>query len=80
MATCACLLLVGLGGCARRAVTVRHYGQMHRVLGGGAPATKADVTLAEAMERPHAYAVGALPGLEGEITIELRRTAADVSA
>lgn len=63
------LVLGGTWGCAQRTVKVRQYGEMHKVLSGGAAAAKANVTLSEAMKAPHAYGVGALPGLEGEITV-----------
>lgn len=63
------LVLGGTWGCAQRTVRVRQYGEMHKVLSGGTAAAKPHVTLSEAMKEPHAYGVGALPGLEGEITL-----------
>jgi alpha-acetolactate decarboxylase len=42
---------------------------MHEVLGGGAEAARPHVTLAEVLSEPNAHGVGALSGLEGEITI-----------
>jgi alpha-acetolactate decarboxylase len=42
---------------------------MHEVLGGGAAKARPVVGLADVVKRPHAYGVGALAGLEGEITI-----------
>lgn len=68
--TLGCALVLGsTWGCAQRTVKVRQYGEMHKVLSGGAAAAKPHVTLAQAMKEPHAYGVGALPGLEGEITV-----------
>jgi len=63
------LILGGTWGCAQRTVRVRQYGEMHKILSGEAAAAKPHVTLAQAMKEPHAYGVGALPGLEGEITL-----------
>lgn len=65
-----CLALIWACGCASHPVKVHQYGQMHEVLGGGGAAAHARIGLATAMERPHAYGVGALEGLKGEITID----------
>ncbi len=62
-------LLVATLGCATRPIEVKQFGNMHEVLSAGASQAHAKITLSEAMERPHAYAVGALAGLSGEVTI-----------
>lgn len=67
IASCAALEYVP--GCASHPVKVRQYGEMSEVLGGGAATAYPRVELAEPLHTPHAYAVGALPRLEGEITV-----------
>jgi alpha-acetolactate decarboxylase len=62
-------ILAFAGGCASHTVRVMQYGKMREVLGGGAAAASPCVSLDEALRTPHAYAVGALPRLEGEITV-----------
>lgn len=57
------------GGCASHRAQVRQYGRMHDVLSGGAAKATGQVQLAAVLDRPHAYGVGALAGLEGEITV-----------
>ncbi|MCA9244785.1 MAG: acetolactate decarboxylase [Phycisphaerales bacterium] len=66
-AACAIALLTTLGGCAANHVGVTQYGGMREVLRDGA--TQARVKLADASRTPHAYGVGALANLEGEVTI-----------
>jgi len=66
---CSCVFMTCVWGCAPKSVQVLQYGRMHEVLGGGAEAAHPNVTLADALSQPHAYAVGALAGLAGEITI-----------
>lgn len=66
------LLSVFVAGCAEpsgRQPEVLQYGRMHDVLSGGAGKAVQLVSLADALKEPHACAVGALAGLEGEITI-----------
>ncbi len=64
-----CAGWLAMCGCVARPIEVRQYGQMHEVLGGAATEAHARIALAEAVSRPHAYAVGALEGLAGEVTI-----------
>jgi acetolactate decarboxylase len=66
--TC-CATLAIAGGCASHPVEVEQYGKMQEVLGGGAANACPSVSLTEALNTRHAYAVGALPRLEGEITV-----------
>ncbi|HPF39780.1 MAG TPA: acetolactate decarboxylase [Phycisphaerae bacterium] len=56
-------------GCATHSIDVAQYGQMHRVLSGGGENATGIVGVGEALEKPNAIGVGALAGLEGEITI-----------
>ncbi|MCB9853467.1 MAG: acetolactate decarboxylase [Phycisphaerales bacterium] len=56
-------------GCAANRVEVTQYGQMHKVLSGGAGNAKGIVGVDNLLKRPNAIGVGALAGLEGEITI-----------
>ena len=56
-------------GCAGKRAEVRQFGRMHDVLSGGAENARGQVALSDVLERPHAFGVGALAGLEGEITI-----------
>lgn len=56
-------------GCAADGVEVTQYGQMHKVLSGGAGNAKGIVGVDKLLTRPNAIGVGALAGLEGEITI-----------
>ena len=60
-----CLLF--LTGCSSQTVTVRQYGGMRDALRMGN--TQSRVTFKEISSKPHAFAVGALTELEGEITI-----------
>lgn len=55
------------GGCAERARHVVQHGEMRAVMRDGR--TEGRVELHAVTARPHAYAVGALEGLHGEITI-----------
>ncbi len=71
--TCAAIAIliamcgVALSGCATSGTKVEQYGVMREVMRDGH--TEARVCLSKAVARPHAYAVGALEGLAGEITI-----------
>jgi len=56
-----------LSGCTGSGGTVEHYGRMRTVLHEGKSEPR--VALAEVVAKPHAYAVGALAGLRGEVTI-----------
>lgn len=58
-----------IGGCGARHIEVRQYGRMHDVLSAGAKSALPRVDLTDVLERPGAVGVGALAGLEGEITI-----------
>lgn len=58
-----------LSGCSGKQGEVRQYGRMHDVLGGGPAAANAQVSVKEILSRPNAIGVGALEGLQGEITI-----------
>lgn len=62
-------MIVAAFGCAARPIEVKQFGNMHEVLSAGAGQAHPRVTLSKAMERPHAYAVGAMAGLDGEVTI-----------
>ncbi len=70
-ASCLLLLALGLAGsgprCRGLGVDVRQYGEMRMVLRDGH--TEPRIDLVEATQVPHAYGVGALAELEGEITI-----------
>lgn len=57
-------------GCAASRTEVMQVGQMHDVLSGGAETAPGIVELDDVLQRPHAYGVGALAGLAGEITID----------
>lgn len=63
------VLGAGCAGSGGRQPEVRQYGRMHDVLSGGADKAVQLVSLADALKKPHACAVGALANLEGEITI-----------
>ncbi|MCO6436743.1 MAG: acetolactate decarboxylase [Phycisphaerae bacterium] len=56
-------------GCASHAPQVRQYGRMHDVLSKGAAGATARVALADELGEADACGVGALAGLDGEITI-----------
>lgn len=58
-----------VGGCANRQVQVQQHGRMHDVLSSDQPQSLPAVRLAEVLRRPGAVGVGALAGLEGEVTI-----------
>lgn len=57
------------GGCAGRRIDVQQHGLMHDVLSRGSAEARPQIALNDVLKRPGALAVGALPGLEGEITI-----------
>lgn len=57
------------GGCTTHRVQVQQYGRMHDVLAGEAANARGLVELRDVLRTPHAVGVGALAGLEGEITI-----------
>lgn len=56
-------------GCASRQVSVKQFGEMHEVLSGGPAQAAGLVELKDVLDQPRAVGVGALAGLEGEITI-----------
>ena len=64
-----CLLALGLTGlgCRSAGPVIRQYGEMRKVLRDGF--TEPRIALSEATRLPHAYGVGALAELGGEITI-----------
>jgi acetolactate decarboxylase len=63
------IALAMTAGCGSSTATVEQFGEMRQVLGGDAADAKSRVALAKVLDTPHAYAVGALPQLQGEITI-----------
>ena len=65
---CVAITVLNLG-CAADRVEVTQYGDMHAVLSGGGEKAAGIVNVGDVLERPNAIAVGALAGLEGEITI-----------
>ncbi|MBT8486283.1 MAG: hypothetical protein HKO59_14885 [Phycisphaerales bacterium] len=69
MRTCSIVMTSALllGGCDSTQLRVEQYGAMRDVLRDGH--TEARLRLTDAVGRPHAVGVGALEGLEGEITI-----------
>ncbi len=71
ISTLASAMVLGslLGGCTTGRTEVHQYGLMHDVLSGGAANAVSQVSLQEVLKRPGAVGVGALAGLEGEITI-----------
>lgn len=56
-----------IAGCARPMPRIEQYGGMREVLREGKSQRR--IAVADAIARPHAYAVGALESLGGEITI-----------
>lgn len=65
-----CMAGVSLAsGCAANKIEVTQFGQMHKVLAGGADKAVAVVSVGDVLARPDAIGVGALMGLKGEITI-----------
>ncbi|MCC6908015.1 MAG: acetolactate decarboxylase [Phycisphaerales bacterium] len=55
------------GGCTTRTTSVAQYGAMRQVMREGQ--TEPRIRLTDAVAAPHAYGVGALEGLTGEVTI-----------
>lgn len=64
---CAVLACTFMGGCTSIQPIVTQFGEMRAVMREGH--TEARISLADAVARPHAIAVGALEGLGGEVTI-----------
>lgn len=61
------IALAVAAGCAARGPRVTQHGGMREVLREGRSQPR--IALAEVVARPHAYAVGAMDGLDGEVTI-----------
>lgn len=61
------LTWMSLCGCSSAPPEVRQYGVMREVMREGR--TERRIALAAVVARPHAYAVGAMEGLAGEVTI-----------
>lgn len=61
------IALALVAGCAVRGPRVTQHGGMREVLREGRSQPR--IALAEVLARPHAYAVGAMAGLDGEVTI-----------
>ncbi len=61
------IILFFLAGCNSSTATVKQYGGMRDALRMGN--TQSRITFEEVSSKPHAFAVGALTELEGEITI-----------
>lgn len=66
-AACALTCIALFPGCDSGGIDVAQYGAMRQVMREGH--TEARIRLGDAVARPHAYGVGALEGLAGEVTI-----------
>lgn len=74
LAVACAAMFAGVSGCAggkgaaSRAVEVAHVGEMRAVMREGK--SEARVVIAGDIARPHMFAVGAMAGLQGEVTIK----------